>query len=51
MRYQILYEKINGYYGAKNVWKNTKESEYLTGIPKPHLSTSLTFDVKQRTNN
>ena len=24
------------------VWKNTKESEHLTQIPKPHLSTSLT---------
>ena len=23
------------------VWKNTKESEHLTQIPKPHLSTSL----------
>ena len=22
------------------VWKNTKESEHLTQIPKPHLSTS-----------
>ena len=23
------------------VWKNTEESEHLTQIPKPHLSTSL----------
>ena len=23
------------------VWKNTKESEHLSQIPKPHLSTSL----------
>ena len=23
------------------VWKNTKESEHLTQIPKPHLSSSL----------
>ena len=23
------------------VWKNTKESEHLTQIPKPHLSTFL----------
>ena len=23
------------------VWKNTKDSEHLTQIPKPHLSTSL----------
>ena len=23
------------------VWKSTKESEHLTQIPKPHLSTSL----------
>ena len=24
------------------IWKNTKESENFTRIPKPHLSTSLT---------
>ena len=23
------------------VWKKTKESEHLTQIPKPHISTSL----------
>ena len=27
------------------VWKNTKESEHLAQIPKPHLSTSLNFKV------
>ena len=27
------------------VWKNTKESENLTQIPKPHLSTSLTYII------
>ena len=26
------------------VWKNTKESEHLTQIPKPHLSTSLNMN-------
>ena len=25
------------------IWKNTKESEHLTQIPKPHLSTSLSY--------
>ena len=27
------------------VWKNTKESEHLPRIPKPHLSTSLSCKV------
>ena len=29
------------------VWKNTKESEHLTQIPKSHLSTSLIKNDKK----
>ena len=25
------------------IWRNTKESEHLTQIPKPHLSTFLSY--------
>ena len=31
------------------VWENTKESEHLTQIPKPHLNTSLTMEIQPMT--
>ena len=33
------------------VWKNTKESEHLTQIPKPYLSTSLSNILIQFSKN
>ena len=29
------------------IWKNTKETEHLTQIPKPHLSTSLIINESE----